>query len=139
MDNIKAIQRTIQETNEWVNDLCETYEFADKNKAFVLLRATLKALRDRITPGEALHLGGQLPALLRGFYFEGWSPNRAPSKDKTEFDFITSVKVHLAAHDDIDLEMAVPEAMRVILERIDQGEARQVRHILPKDIQELCP
>jgi hypothetical protein len=27
---------------------------------------------DRIGPGEALHLGGQLTALLRGYYYEGF-------------------------------------------------------------------
>lgn len=135
---VKAVQKTLNQTNEWLKELMEVYDFADENKAFVLLRATLKALRDRITSGEAMHLGSALPALMRGYYFEGWNPNHGPKKDKTVADFLTTVRSHLGGHDDIDLEMAVPEAMKLIFNKIGQGEADDVRGNLPIEIQEFC-
>lgn len=138
-DEIKAIQKTLQQTNEWLKALMETYDYADYSKAFVLLKATLKALRDRILPGEAVHLGGQLPALLRGYYFEGWDFTKDTTKERTPIAFLSSVRHHLAGHDDIDLEMAVPGALEVIFNHIDKGEAEQVKHMLPKDIQEMWP
>ena len=137
MNNVKAIQRTLNQTSQWLRDMLEVYDFADEDKAFILLKATLKTLRDRISPGEAFHLGAQLPALVRGFYYEGWDPDKKPTTDRTKFDFLTTVKVNLAGHDDIDLEMAVPEVLKLILNKIDQGEAEQVKHNLPSDIQEL--
>lgn len=138
INNVKAVQKTLSQTAEWIKELSEVYDFADENKSFALLRATLKALRDRITMEEALHLGSSLPALLRGYYFEGWDPSNGPKKDKTVAHFLTSVRSHLGGHEDIDLEMAVPEAMKLIFEKIDQGEAEQVKQNLPTEIQEFC-
>ena len=135
--NIKSVQMTLNRSAEWINDLMDTYDYKDENEAFVLLRATLKALRDRITHGEVYHLASALPVLIRGFYFEGWDPDTRPNHDRTAYDFITTVKHHLDTHDDIDLERAVPEALRIIFEKIGQGEANDVKQNLPKEIQEL--
>lgn len=136
--NVKAINATIAKSYEWIDDLLAAYDFADENDAFVVLRATLKALRDRIPSGEAQQLGTQLPALFRGFYYEGWEIGRAPSKERTLDDFLSHVKAHLMGHDDIDLEMAVPSALQVIFAKIDQGEAQEVIRILPEEVRELC-
>ena len=138
MKEVKAFHTTLLHSNEWVHALQITNEYADANKAFVLLRATLKALRDRIPANEAHHLGTQLPALIRGFYYEGWEPNKKPTKDKTQEDFLLSVLYHLGGHDDLDLEAAVPRVLNFIFQRIDPGEAEDVIHALPKKIQELC-
>jgi len=138
INNIKAVQKTLSQTSEWIKGLMEVYDFQDENDAFLLLRATLKAIRDRISAGEAMLLGSSLPALIRGYYFEGWAPNKTNRKDKTVADFLATVKLHLAGHENIDLEMAVSEAMKLIFKKIDQGEAEQVKHNLPIEIQEFC-
>jgi len=138
MNQVKAFQTTLHNSNEWVISLMTTYDYLDANKAFVLLRATLKALRDRIPANEAHHLGTQLPALIRGYYYEGWDPDKKPTKDKTQEDFLLSVRYHLGGHDDLDLGAAVPRALTVIFQKIDKGEADDVIHALPKKIQELC-
>lgn len=139
IENIKAIQKTIQTSSRYIKLMMESGEFKDNNDAFVLLRASLKALRDRIEPGEAIHLGSQLPALLRGFYFEGWDFSAQQKKSRKIEDFLNEVRNHLNGHDEIDLERAVPVAMKIILDMIDQGEAVQVLHNIPKDIRELYP
>lgn len=138
MKDIKAIQKTYEKVNEAVDKLRELYPFRDDNQAFVTLRASLKALRDRLSNEEALHLGSQLPALLRGFYYEGWVLH-AQHTGRTKEDFLLDVCLHLNGHEDVDLDAAVPAAMKVILDMIDQGEAIEVLHQLPKAIQELCP
>jgi uncharacterized protein (DUF2267 family) len=135
--NIKAVQSSLNLTQVWIKDLMETYDYADENQAFVLLRATLKTLRDRITPDEAFHLASQLPAVIRGYFFEGWEPHKQPGDEKAHLDFLTSVRKNLGGQDDIDLEMAVPEALKIIFNHIDQGEAEDVLKNLPPDIHEL--
>ena len=137
-EDIKAIQKTMASTAEFLKPLMASGEFNNNNDAFVLLKATLKAIRDRVTPGESMHLAGQLPALLRGFYFEGYdfSKTQAPvSQAKDVFDFLSDVRFHLGGHDYLNLEKTVPLAMRIIFDSIDQGEARQVKQQLPKEIQ----
>lgn len=138
MNNIKAIQKTCDKVNESIEKLMTSHLFADENKAFVLLRASLKALRDRLTIEEALHLGSQLPALLRGFYFEGWNL-KEQTKTRSKEGFLEDVRYHLNGHEDIDINLATPVAMKIILDMIDQGEAVEVLHQMPKEIQELFP
>ncbi len=137
IQKIKALQSSLNLTQVWIKDLLESYDYADENKAFVLLRATLKTLRDRLPMDEVFHLASQLPAILRGYYFEGWAPHKEPGDEKTTNDFLTSVRKNLGGHDDIDLEMAVPEALKIIFNHIDQGEAEDVLKNLPPDIHEL--
>lgn len=139
MEEIKTIQKVFAHTNEVIKRMTDTYQFNDENKAFVILRATLRALRDRLSHGEAVHLGSQLPTLLRGFYYEAWSLSTPQSKSRTKNNFLSDVMIHLHGHSEIVLEEAVPAALKTILDMIDQGEAVQVLHELPKDIQELCP
>lgn len=141
-EDIKAIQKTNERTAHMLKALMNSGEFRNNNDAFVLLRATLKALRDRLEPHEAMHLGSQLPALLRGFYFEGYGFSQMDiqkSSTRNLNGFLSDLRVHLAGYDFMDLRKVVPLAMKVILDSIDQGEAIQVIHQLPKEIQELCP
>ena len=63
---------TVQETNEWLKSLECHLGFGNRRASFSLLKATLHALRDRVGPENAVHLGAQLPTLLRGAYYEGW-------------------------------------------------------------------
>ncbi len=59
---------TLQKTHIWLKDLMEELWWDDQHRAYLALRATLHALRDRLTVDEAVHLGAQLPIIIRGFY-----------------------------------------------------------------------
>ncbi|MFP5384828.1 MAG: DUF2267 domain-containing protein [Bacteriovoracia bacterium] len=140
-EEIKAIQKTNEHTAEFINALMDSGEFENENEAFVLLRATLKALRDRIDPHEAMHLGAQLPALLRGFYIEGYDfsqMDRPKSLSKDVSEFLGEVKKYLAGYDQLKLDTVVPEAMNVIFDFIDEGEVDHVLTHLPKEVQDFC-
>ncbi len=140
LENIKSIQKTQESTALILKKMMDTNQFRTTTHAFVVLRATMKAIRDRIEPGEAFHLGGQLPALLRGYYFEGFDMaqvKRPKSSCKGVNEFYGEVRDYLEAYDFMDLEKVVPIALNVILDSIDSGEASQVLHQLPKDLQEL--
>lgn len=142
LDQIKAIHKTCDSTSKILKNLQKLTGFQDENEVFVLLRACLKALRNRLEPHEASHLASQLPALLRGFYYEGYSYTQVPhplSDASTAEEFLDDVRFHLQGYDQFDLDEVVPHAMKVILDSIDQGEAIQVLHQLPKEIQVLCP
>ena len=139
-EHIKSLKKTNDHTAILIKKLMDSNQFRTENHAFVILRATMKAIRDRVGPGEAFHLGGQLTALLRGYYFEGYDISnslRPKSSSKGVNEFFGEVRDYLEAYDFMDLETVVPIAMNVILDSIDQGEATQVIHQLPKDLQEL--
>jgi uncharacterized protein (DUF2267 family) len=136
MNNIKGIQKSLEHTYEWVKIFMQDYSFSNENKAFVVLRATLKALRDRLPLNEVVHLGSQLPVVLRGFYYEGWNPSLEVNKIKNEIEFINLVRFHLNGHDDIDLDEAVPVAIKLIFDMIDQGEAEEVKANFPAELKD---
>ncbi len=71
---LDVFDTTVQKTNIWLNDLMKVLGWQDRHKAYLALRATLHALRDRLTVDEVAHFGAQLPMLMRGFYYEGWDP-----------------------------------------------------------------
>lgn len=138
-EEIKAIQKTHEHTAEIIKALMNSGGFSDENEAFILLRATLKALRDRIDPHEAMHLAAQLPVLLRGFYIEGFdfsSMSKPKNQSKDVEGFLAEVKNHLQGYDYLNLEQTVPEVMNVIFDFISEGEVEHVLTHLPKEVQE---
>ena len=68
--------RTVHTTNRWLQELTGLLDGGSRHDAYVALRATLHALRDRLPIEETAELAAQLPMLVRGFYYEGWDPTR---------------------------------------------------------------
>jgi hypothetical protein len=69
---LPVFDTTVQETNLWLKAIMESLHTDDRHLAYLSLRATLHALRDRLGSENAVHLAAQLPMLLRGLYYEGW-------------------------------------------------------------------
>jgi uncharacterized protein (DUF2267 family) len=61
----EIFRNTLQETHLWLREVLEELCWEDEAKAYLALKATLPALRDRLTVEEAAHLGAQLPMLER--------------------------------------------------------------------------
>ncbi|MVU78304.1 DUF2267 domain-containing protein [Nocardia sp. ET3-3] len=62
----------------WLRTVADRLGTDDPMTAMHLLRAWLHTTRDRLDIGAAAHLSAQLPTLLRGVYYEGWTPGRVP-------------------------------------------------------------
>jgi uncharacterized protein (DUF2267 family) len=76
---LEAFDRAIQRANEWLNDLAaELGKDDDRGYAYRVLRCYLHVLRDRVTPEQAADFASQLPLLLRGVFYDGWSPSKTP-------------------------------------------------------------
>lgn len=76
MTGLEAFDATLHKTHVWLRDIMEDLRLADRQKAYLARRGALHGLRDRLTLEEAVHLGAQLPLLVRGIYFEGWRADR---------------------------------------------------------------
>ena len=83
---VENLDRSIDKVNSWLADIDAGFETGDRRLAYRVLRAWLHGLRDRLTVPAAAHFAAQLPDLLRGVFYDGWTPNRVPHKyDRSEF------------------------------------------------------
>jgi uncharacterized protein (DUF2267 family) len=134
---IEAFEHALQQTNVWLKDLMRRLETDDRHAAYVALRATLHALRDRLGPENAVHLAAQLPMLVRGLYFEGWHMAGTPTKERTRADFFDHLRRELPKGSSIDPNLAARAVFGVLWEKLDLGEVGKVIERLPEDLQEL--
>ena len=128
-----VFEGTIQKSHIWLNDLMSELDWNDRPQ-----RAYF-ALRDRLTVEEAVQLGAQLPMLIRGLYYEGWTLNGKPHKERREKDFLAHVTRAFKDDAVIDPREVVRAVFTVLVRRTSAGEIEDVKHVLPKPLKELWP
>lgn len=139
MTGLSQFDQTIHLTNAWLNDLMETLDWEDRHRAYRGLRATLHALRDRLPPESVAHLAAQLPMLVRGFYYEGWSPGKHGDRDRTAQDFIAHVAKAFDQDPDADPARIVRAVFGLLSRHVSKGEVENVRSNLTDSIRSLWP
>jgi uncharacterized protein (DUF2267 family) len=136
---LEVFDATVQKTNAWLKRLMDIGGWQDRHLAYLGLRATLHALRDRLTVEEAAELAAQLPMLVRGLYYEGWNPTGKPVRERHREQFLARIERELPPGVAVDPESLARAVFRVLSEQVADGEIDDVRHILPSEIRELWP
>jgi uncharacterized protein (DUF2267 family) len=136
--NLEVFERTLETTHAWLSTLSEILA-CDQHVAYKAFRATLHALRDRLTVEEAAHLSAQLPMLVRGFYYEGYTPTGKPVKERHRGQFLARIGEELNDDDEIDAEQAARAVFQLLDMKVTAGEIEDVEHTLPTEIRELWP
>ena len=90
-------------------------------------------------PENAVHLGAQLPMLVRGFYYEGWHMAGTPTKERLTEDLLEHVNCHVLRGLRLDPEHAVRAVFEVMCDRIDPGEIDKVIRVFPSELRSLWP
>jgi uncharacterized protein (DUF2267 family) len=130
----------MQKTQVWLNELSAELDWDHPSGVLAALRAALHALRDRLMPGEAAHLGAQLPLLIRGIYYEGWRPAGEPWKTRHRDPFLARIEEEMGGYaEQRDAEAVVRSVFRLLSRHVSGGELNQVRQALPAEVRELWP
>lgn len=130
---------TYQTTNAWLKELMEELDWQDRHRAYRALRAVLHALRDRLTVEETADLGAQLPMLIRGLYYEGWTPSGKPVKERKKEDFLAHIEAAFRDDPAIFPEAVAGAVFKVLQRHVSAGEIGDVKQILPAQIRALWP
>jgi uncharacterized protein (DUF2267 family) len=117
----------------------EALGWDDRHKAWEGLRATLHALRDRLTVEEAVHLGAQLPLLVRGVYYDGWRPTVTPHKERHLEAFLARIRTQFRNDPRVGAEEVARAVFQVLAHSSTAGEIQDIRHVLPKELNTLWP
>jgi uncharacterized protein (DUF2267 family) len=132
-------ESTYQTTNAWLKGLVEELGWQDRHRAYRALRAVLHALRDRLTVEETADLGAQLPMLIRGLYYEGWTPSGKPVKERKKEDFLAHIEAAFRDEPAISPEAVARAVFKVLQRHVSAGEIGDVEQILPAQIRALWP
>jgi len=133
-----SVSHSIQTLQVWLKELRDKGELADEAAAYSVLRSVLHQLRDRLTLEEAVDLGAQLPLIVRGLFFEGWSPHRVPRKIRSKQKFLDELSEELLPYS-YPVDWAVSHVFELLAHHCDPGEIADVIDQLPAEIKELWP
>jgi uncharacterized protein (DUF2267 family) len=131
------IERSVEKTHVWLNELADELGVEDHQYAYRALRAVLHTLRDRLTVDTAATLAAQLPTLIRGIYYEDWVPGRTPSAIHDADAFLAHVAAEGRMAGETEASLAVAAVSKVLREHVSAGEIDDVLAILPDRIRVL--
>lgn len=126
----------IQKAQLWLKELKEIGNFRDESQAYSVLRIVLHALRDRLPINTALNLGGQLPLIIAGAYYQGWNPDGTPTDEKTIDDFIQKVFPQLSRLE-VDNENSIKATCSLLEKKLNPGQIDNIRDVLPEKLKQL--
>jgi len=136
---LPVLDHTIQLTNLWLKKLAEEHHIGDRHHCYSALRAVLHALRDRLPPEQAVHLGAQLPILIRGIYYEGWKVSETPTNERQVDEFLARVEAELPPMFQHDLFSTTKAVFDVLWKELDPGEIAKVIDAFPVPLRILWP
>jgi len=139
MTGVHAFDGFLDDGNAWLKAVMERLQTNDATAGHAALRAVLHVLRDRLPPESAVHLGAQLPTLIRGIFFENWHMAGTPTKERHLGPFLDHVQAAIPARVDVDAEAAARAVFGVICDSVAHGEVVKVLGSLPRALRDLWP
>ncbi len=134
---LKIIDESVQQANIWINEVDERAGWANKQRAYRLLRSVLHAVRDHLGVDEAAQLAAQMPIMIRGIYYEGWDPSKTPVRERSRAGFLEQVQRDFQMDPLGDAEHAVGAVFDTLDHKISEGEMKNLRRSFTKEIREL--
>ena len=133
---LDVFDKTIQTTNIWLDEIMADIG-PDRQVAWHVLSVVLRTLRDRIPLGLAAHLGSQLPIIVRGTYYDQWSPFNEPLKMRSQEEFLGHIQEQLQAVRPVNPRNATIAVFNVLNRHVPRGQCSKVREALPDEVQVL--
>jgi uncharacterized protein (DUF2267 family) len=130
-------QRSLETANVWLKEVARELDTEDRVYALRVLRAFLHTLRDHLTVAEAAQLAAQLPELLRGIYYEGWNPSKAPDRYRRPEEFLRRMAEAANLAGPTEASIAADGVVRALGRYVSEGELDDIRACLPEPLRPL--
>lgn len=136
MSNAHALDHHLETAHLWMKELIKSLALArqDYSRASRALRAGLHAIRDRLPNAEVVDLGAQLPTLIRGIYYDGWTLQRTGKQLRDRAGMIARVAKELAPDPHLDPVEVLGAVIGLLVNHVSEGEIQDVVATLPKPI-----
>jgi uncharacterized protein (DUF2267 family) len=87
-----------------------------------------------------VHLGSQLPLLVRGIYYDQWhAPGSMGEKPRSLDEFLEPIGKQLAQSRPINTRNATQAVFRLLSRHVTPGQVEKVKHALPGEVQAIWP
>jgi uncharacterized protein (DUF2267 family) len=123
-----SIEHAIDNAHAWLRVIGARLGY-DESAAQCALRVVLHVLRDRLPLPEAVALGAQLPLVIRGLYYEGWSPQATPARARHVEEFLGVIERGMA---ELHVKVDPQHAAVVVF-------AQLCAHVAPTHVQRVLP
>jgi uncharacterized protein (DUF2267 family) len=135
---LEVFDKTLQTTHIWLDEVMRELG-PDRQLAWHVLGAVLRALRDRLPLGLAVHLGSQLPLLVRGTYYEQWhSPGQTLDDPPRSLDeFLEPISKQLSSSRPVNVRNATGVVFQILSRHVNQGQVDKVRDCLPEQVRNI--
>jgi uncharacterized protein (DUF2267 family) len=137
-NGLEVFDKTLHITNTWLGEIMAEIG-TDRHVAWHVLGTVLRAMRDRMSLGLAVHLGAQLPLLIRGVYYDQWNPAQEPAKWRSLDEFLNLVSADFRGMEAIDPAKAAQAVFRVLNHYVDPGQVENVRKAMPEEVRAIWP
>lgn len=133
---LDVFDRTLQTTHIWLNEITAATG-SDREAAWRMLGAVLRAIRDRVPLELAVHLGAEFPILVRGAYYDQWRPEIRCEHYRTLDEFLDRVDAGLGETRAVDPREASRAVFDVLSRHLPEGQVRKVCNALPEGVRSL--
>ena len=82
--NIASLDRAIQNTVLWLNDIQTELKWDSPDNVYSATKAVLQTIRDRLPVEEVVHLTANLPLVMKGMLMDGYDLTEKPAKIWTQ-------------------------------------------------------
>jgi uncharacterized protein (DUF2267 family) len=134
-NGLDPFDHAVHTANNWLSDVAKAFGTDDRRFAYRALRAWLHALRDRLTLESVATFAAQLPGLLRGTYYDGWSPSKSPIKYGTdEYILRFAQDARIPGR---DVPVAAATITNALADHLSPGQLAETLAQLPSDLRAL--
>ena len=138
MLDVQDLDSAAAETESWMADLMRRLGSGDRAPVYLILVATLQALRDSLSRDEAVYVGAQLPLLLRGLYYQGWRADGRPMSRGRDA-FLERIRRNGSYGPNIDAESLARAVFATIATHFPMDEFKEARAASPVSLRDLWP
>lgn len=137
---VESFETTLRTSYDWIHTFGDALGQTHGQLCYRGMRAVLHALRDRLLPEtEIAPFAAQLPTLLRGVFYEGWQPNAPRPRIKSPEELYDLIAAELAGGLHASPAAIAKAAFETLNQRVDGGEIRKIRHLVPEPIRDIWP
>jgi uncharacterized protein (DUF2267 family) len=132
---LDVFDKTLQTTHIWLDELMQDEAIGpNRQLAWHVLGAVLRAVRDRLPVDLAAHLGSQLPILVRGIYYDRFRPSELPHRVRTLDEFLESIGQDLAMTRPVNVRNATRAVFLILSHHVNRSQIAKVRDSMPEDV-----